>query len=85
MRTKVLIENIIQNLKTININNILKIIQTIYTWGIFIYTGQEIFLPRVRANTPGEMQLHQEIADLFKIWKTRDHWNTPEKARVYPG
>ncbi len=87
MRTEVLIENIIQNLKTININNILKIIQTIYTWGICIYTGssQEIILPRVRANTPGKMQLHQEIADLFKIWKTPDHWNTPGKARVYPG
>jgi hypothetical protein len=62
-------------------------IQTIYTRGICIYTSssQEIFLPQVRANTPGKVQLHQEIADLFKIWKTRDHCNTPSKARVYPG
>ncbi len=62
-------------------------IQTIYTQGICIYTSssQEIFLPRVRANTPGKMQLHQGIADLFKIWKMRDHWNTPGKALVYPG
>jgi hypothetical protein len=61
-------------------------IQTIYTRGICIYTSssQEIFLPQVRANTQGKMQLHQGIADLFKIRKMRDHWNTPGKARVYP-
>ncbi len=57
-------------------------IHTIYTRVICIYTSssQEIFLPQVRANTPGKMQLHQEIADLFKIWKTHDHCNTPGKA-----
>jgi hypothetical protein len=62
-------------------------IQTIYTRGICIYTSssQEIFLPQVRAKSPGKMQLHQEIADLFMIWKTRDHCKTPGKARVYPG
>jgi hypothetical protein len=59
-------------------------IQTIYTRGICIYTSssQEIFLPQVRANTPGKMLLHQEIAALFKIWKTCDHCNTPGKAWV---
>jgi hypothetical protein len=31
------------------------------------------------------MQLPQVIADLFKIWKMRDFWNTPGKARVYLG
>ena len=62
-------------------------IQTIYTRGICIYTSssQEIFLPRVRANTLGKMQLSQVTADLFKIWKMLDHWNTPGTARVYPG
>jgi hypothetical protein len=55
------------------------LIQTIYTQGICIYTSssQEIFLPRVRANTSGKMQLLQEIADFFKIWKTRDHLEYP--------
>jgi hypothetical protein len=69
------------------LGGILKLVQTIYTRGICIYTSssQEKFLPRVRANTLGKMQLPQVIADLFKIWKMRDHWNTPGKARVYPG
>ncbi len=62
-------------------------IQTIYTRGICIYTGssQEIFLPRVRANISGKMQLLGVIANLFKIWKMHHHWNTPGKARVYRG
>ncbi len=65
----------------------LHLIQTIYTWGICIYTSssQEIFLPQVQANTPGKMQLPLVIANLFKIWKMRDHRNTQGKARVYPG
>ncbi len=54
---------------------------------IYICTSssQEIYLPRVRANTSGKMKLPQVIANLFKIWKMHDHWNTQGKARVYPG
>jgi hypothetical protein len=51
------------------LRSILKLIQTIYTWGICIYTSysQKIFLARERANTLGKMQLPQVIADLLKI------------------
>jgi hypothetical protein len=69
------------------LRGILKLIQNIYTWGICICTSysQKIFLARERANTLGKMQLPQVIANLFKIWKTCNHWNTLGKARVYPG
>ncbi len=68
-------------------NHILQLIQTIFTRGICIYTSssQEIFLPRLFVNTLGRMQLPQVIADLFKIWKMRDFFYTPGKARVYLG
>jgi hypothetical protein len=75
----IIAETIRNNLKQNNNN--------IYTRGICIYTSssQEIFLPRLFVNTLGKMQLPQVIADLFKIWKMRDFWNTPGKARVYLG
>jgi hypothetical protein len=59
----------------------------ICTPGIEINTGssQCIILPKVFFYTLGKLQLHQVIADLSKIWKMRDHWNTQGIPGVYLG
>jgi len=70
-----------------------KYIPTVYIFipRVFVFTralARKYFYPGygpIWANTSGKMQLPQVIANLFKIWKMHDHWNTPGKARVYLG